>query len=241
MIIAIGDSITFGSVGYSYLKYMPIKVINKGINGDCVLGLYRRLKKLLNDSHYSSAETFIIEIGINDVFLQELGNVSPYWRMCYFLRPKIFGYHYCIDDTEFQEVYEKVICLLKDYHKKIILVGLPKTEFKNKELKNLNIIINQRNKLIKDIAGKYDVKFIDTYSLMEKLAVIKKGNGYAWGKLNLMRCVDSFLFLLLPPLKDLFSKMRNLNLTVDGIHFNSRTAKELAAIINKELKNFGCC
>lgn len=46
-IICIGDSLTYGRVGYSYIPFLktPEKVINKGINGDTTLCALKCLKK----------------------------------------------------------------------------------------------------------------------------------------------------------------------------------------------------
>jgi len=62
MMIGVGDSLTYGSVGYSYIKYISMKVVNKGINGNPIIGLYRQLEKLLNNPKYFQADTFIVGI-----------------------------------------------------------------------------------------------------------------------------------------------------------------------------------
>lgn len=236
MIVAVGDSLTRGTVGHSYVKYMNTKTLNKGMNGDCVFGAYRRIKNFLKNSKYSEVKTFIIEIGTNDIFLDELKNVSLFWKIGNTLRPKLFGYHYCVNDDEFIEVYEKIICLLKENNKQIIIVGLPKTEFKNIGLNNLNMKLLTRNRLIEKLAKKYNIRFVDTYKLIDTAMVDGQSGGYAWGKFNFMRCVDGFLFFICPALNDIFSKIRKLNFTVDGIHFNSKTAKMLANEIEKGLE-----
>jgi len=78
-IICIGDSLTFGSVGYSYIKYLKpkIKAINAGVNGDTTLGAYKRLKKYLGNSRYADVRTYIVSIGTNDIFLPYLSTLSP--------------------------------------------------------------------------------------------------------------------------------------------------------------------
>lgn len=241
MIIALGDSITFGSVGVSYLCHTSHSLINKGVNGDCISGAYKRLKKILNTSKYEEADTFIIEIGTNDVFLHELGNVSLFWKIHRFLRPRLFGHHYFTEAGKFQHAYEKILILLKKHNKKAVLVGLPKTEFKNKELQPLDHILENRNKIIKQLAKKYHFGYIDTYHLLQTLPQTYENIGYYWGKSNFMRIIDGTILLLcawcFPSLNDLFSKARKLNHTMDGIHFNTPAAKILAKEIDQEINH----
>jgi len=49
-IIGLGDSLTFGNVGYSYLHFLEKQSYhysNQGKNGDTVRGLYSRLSPLV--------------------------------------------------------------------------------------------------------------------------------------------------------------------------------------------------
>ena len=50
-IVCLGDSLTFGNIGYSYIDFLNKqscdKYINKGKNGDTLIGLYNRLNKLI--------------------------------------------------------------------------------------------------------------------------------------------------------------------------------------------------
>lgn len=231
MIIGIGDSLTFGSIGYSYIDFLPNKVINKGINGNPILGCQQQLGKLLYKNKYRNADTFVVQIGTNDIFLPELKKVSLYWKICNTLRPFVFGYHYCFDSKEFEEVYSGILNMLNKENKKIILIGLPKTELANC---SVNRLLKQRNFLIQKLANQYNAKFIDLYNLMEQIEVAES-EGYKWGKSNIMRFIDGIVFLIFPPMKDVFSRIRGLNLTVDGLHFNSKTAKILAKAIEQEV------
>ena len=73
-IICIGDSLTFGNVGYSYIHFLNLnrnphyEYINKGKNGDIVRGCYDRLKKIVDKSQYNS-KIYVLGIGTNDIFL----------------------------------------------------------------------------------------------------------------------------------------------------------------------------
>jgi lysophospholipase L1-like esterase len=54
---------------------------------------------------------------------------------------------------------------------------------------------------------------------------------YSWGATNFPRMLDGLIMTLLPFFKDWFSKARKLSLTVDGAHFNSKSAKLIAKAI----------
>lgn len=53
-LICIGDSLTFGNVGYSYIHFLNKKnhAVNKGKNGDTLRGAYGRLKKIIDKSRH---------------------------------------------------------------------------------------------------------------------------------------------------------------------------------------------
>lgn len=52
-----------------------------------------------------------------------------------------------------------------------------------------------------------------------------------WGWIGLARVSDVVQMLLFPQKKDKFSVKRHLDLTVDGCHFNSRSAKILGEAV----------
>lgn len=131
-IICIGDSLTFGNVGYSYIyfwgKKSHRKYINKGKNGDTVRGAYNRLKNLIDKSKYKS-EIYILGIGTNDIFLPYLRSVSWFWFLQMSLRCKIKK---CIeDDNIFYEEYDNVLNFLCEKNKKVIIFGIPFINLKN--------------------------------------------------------------------------------------------------------------
>jgi lysophospholipase L1-like esterase len=232
-VLCIGDSLTFGSVGYSYIKYLKpgLKAINKGINGETTLGAYKRLQKYIIDSRYLAIRTYIIFIGINDIFLPYLGTLSPMWKLQ--MRPRI-NFKKCISDNDvFAVSYEKILQLLDKHDKNAIVVGLPLLQL---EKIPFNKIL-ARNAVIKEMAEKYDRPYVDTYSLQKS---VLKGSPrlYSWGITNIPRILEEIAMLVFPFSKDMFSRMRHLELTVDGVHFNSLSAKIVAGEINKYLLTY---
>lgn len=230
MILCLGDSLTFGSIGYSYIKFLDkrYKVINKGSNGDTTKGAYKRLKRYINSPIYKSVDTYIVEIGTNDVLLPFLSTVSRMLK--YEMTSKITRKKCINDEYEFMKVYEKFIILLKKNNKNIILVGMPIIEMKSFP----NNIIRKRNYIINQLSKKYNIPFVDAYSIQRKIT--NHPVAYSWKNKQIIRYFEEIIMLLAPWTKELFSKYRRLDLTVDGVHFNKISAKSIASEINLQLK-----
>lgn len=90
-IVCFGDSLTYGSIGYSYCKYIdtPYRIINKGINGDTTYCVHERLKEYLRVRQEAdtsgvdimAADIYVIHVGINDILLPYLATLSPLWKV----------------------------------------------------------------------------------------------------------------------------------------------------------------
>lgn len=147
-VICIGDSLTNGAIGYTYRSFLNEKYItvNKGIDGDTTEGVLFRLKRCLENEEYDDISTYILFVGIND---------------CLFLNENKFL---------FENVYEKILKLLKRKNKRVVVIGLPYVEF----VYNTNELVVHRNKVIEELSGKYDFYYIDIYSKQE----ILKSEGY---------------------------------------------------------------
>jgi len=227
-VLCIGDSLTFGSVGYSYIKYLKpeLKAINAGINGETTLGAYKRIQRYIGSSRYSRIHTYIIFIGTNDIFMPYLSTLSPIWKLQ--MQSRIALKECAVNDNTFAASYENILQLLKINYKNAVLVGLPLIQIKDVPFDK----IQRRNDIIKKLAGKYGMPYIDIYSLQK--SVLKSPLGlYSWGTTIICRILDSIIMLLIPFSKNLFSKVRRLELTVDGIHFNSFSARMVATEISK--------
>ena len=82
-IVCFGDSLTFGSVGHSYIKYLDTdnKVINRGINGDTTACMHGRLKRYISKASNTDTNIYVVAIGTNDLLLPYLTKVSPLWKI----------------------------------------------------------------------------------------------------------------------------------------------------------------
>ena len=84
MVLYLGDSLTCGTVGQSYLKFMaPHSHKNKGLNGDTTYGSLRRLKTYRRRPWYKDVDTCVVEIGTNDILQPYMFRDSLIWSICY--------------------------------------------------------------------------------------------------------------------------------------------------------------
>ncbi|MDD4312103.1 MAG: SGNH/GDSL hydrolase family protein [Eubacteriales bacterium] len=227
-LMCIGDSLTFGSIGYSFIQYLKpeLKAINRGINGETTFGAYKRLQKYIENPRYSEIQTYIIFIGTNDILMPYLSTLSPFWKLQMQAR---IALKKCIeDDDAFAALYENMLQLLTKNHINAVLVGLPMIQMEGISLKK----IQARNDSIKKLAERYGMAYIDTYSL-QQWALKSPLRLYSWGTISILRILDAMIMFVFPFSKNLFSKARRLELTVDGVHFNSLSAKLIASEVNK--------
>lgn len=224
-ILCIGDSLTYGRVGYSYVDLLKTDrpVLNAGQNGDTLLHMTKRLHSILNSSKADTIDTCIVGIGTNDLLLPYLCGLSPLWKLqfsrrCHRMR--------CItDDQEFAFAYEQLLELPVRYHKRGICIGIPYLQLENFPHEKLRL----RNQTIRTLAARHGCGFVDLYGM--QLALCPSPSCFSWEHRNLGRMVDSGCMTVFPPFKAHLEHTRQLELTVDGVHFNRRSAKALAAAV----------
>lgn len=126
---------------------------------------------------------------------------------------------------EFKAYYEKVLELVVESSKKVVvvgpaLVGEMTDSASNNELKELNV-------LIESITRKYaNVRFLNLQSVF--LRYLSKLNCSNYIKTKVIRMMVEALFYKNPSKVDKQSKERGLHLTLDGIHLNSTGANMVA-------------
>lgn len=230
-VVCIGDSLTYGNVGYSYFyflyNYMGYDYINKGKNGDSLRGLFSRLKKIV-DNPNTDSDLYVIGIGTNDILLPYLRDSSPFWFLLMSSRCKIKR---CIEDDEtFYQEYNELLNFLHEKNKKVIIFGMPFINLENFPDEKLV----KRNKMIENLAEKYNYSFIDIYKL-QKEKIQPDNRVYTWKYRFLLRVFDSIIMTLVPISKNYFTKIRALTTTVDGVHFSYESARILAIEIAKNI------
>ncbi len=135
----------------------------------------------------------------------------------------------CIEnDDNFEREYDRLLHLCSEKNKRVIVFGMPFINLKNFPHEKTV----RRNAVIKRLAQKYNYSFIDIYDL-QKETLLPDKRTYTWKHGFAFRLIDAVIMTLLPFCKDGFAKARGLNASVDGVHFNSASAKILAAEIEK--------
>lgn len=152
--VALGDSLTSGVGVNNYTQSYPFLIIQKLSQEDKKYILSNRsypgarssdlLNNLLNASIKDQPDIITLLIGINDIH----GNVSF---------------------SEFKENYENILSrLVSETKSKIYLINLPFIGADNLILPPYNLYFDLQtknfNKIIKTLADKYQVKYIDLYS-----------------------------------------------------------------------------
>lgn len=230
-ILCLGDSLTFGSAGYSYINGLSndFKVINKGVNGDTTICAFGRLKSYINNKKYKDVDRYIISIGTNDILLPYLSSISISWKIQ--TNPSLYLKKCINDDNDFEIEYEKYLKLLKENNKEAILIGIPLLQLRHFSYDS----IKRRNLIIFNLANKYNFPFIDIFEI-QRLMCNDNFKEYSWKYKNINRIIDYIIMALFPFTKNIYSKGRKLEFTVDGVHFNKLSADLLAKEVKSRLK-----
>lgn len=226
MILYLGDSLTRGLVGHSYIKFMPGSPHrNRGWDGDTAHGALRRLKLYRRERWYGEVDICVVEIGTNDLLQPFLMSRGLVWRLVFGWRR---GYKRWADIPEYEHVLREILDILIKDGKRPILMGLPLMQIKDYPLGELR----ERDSVVRALAGEYGVPFADVQNA-ELRAVPSPRTDYDWGKIGVQRAVDIITMGLLPFTKDRCSRRRGLELTVDGVHFNSFSARIAAQTLRE--------
>ena len=145
-ILAMGDSLTLGEIGSSYLEYLDegYEAVNRGVNGDTTEGVSERLDRIIHYENTGRFDVLIFFAGINDLLF--------------------FSGSYT--DELFEEDYRRTALNAADYFKNIILVSLPyaKLPFLSENA------VMRRNEIIRKTAEECGCSYIDLYSIQKERA-----------------------------------------------------------------------
>lgn len=229
MILYLGDSLTRGIVGWSYIKFMPPGPHkNGGMDGDTAHGALRRLKIYRKTPWYPQIDVCVVGIGTNDLLQPYLMGRGLVWRLVYRWRR---AWKEWADAEEYERVIREILDLLIADGKKPVLMGLPLMQLKDYPLDRLS----ERNAILQSLAREYGVPFADVMAA-ELKAVPEPRTDYDWGRVGAARLLDILTMGLFPRTKDRFSKKRGLELTVDGVHFNARSGSAAAESVRRCLE-----
>ncbi len=233
MNLCFGDSITKGRPGVTYLKYVRNKdqFMNFGLGSDTLLGMTERIMHTLKKPEYRTADTFIIGIGANDVLLPYLKNYSKSWTKVT-AAIRLRGSVPCRDEKHFSSEYEKLLKMLKDKEKRVIVFGIPFFETSENDLDRK---ADRYNEIISDLCGKYAVAYIDIAAHQREIKEKQNNTGSCFFSKDSLRVLLLAFLTTTLPFSDLVSRKRGLAVTIDGVHMNPVSAKILASLIEEEL------
>lgn len=210
-IIFIGDSLTKGRPGLSYVEILQQQLpqytlINYGKNGDTVISLYQRLTKTQFDSDIDIA---FLWIGTNDV----LTYLAKPWSMI----PKIVLHQpWARTQQEFTKYYQKILNMLSSQIRHIVTVSLlfigeDLTNQWNKRLQELSDNIKTLSNTVSNI------HFLDIRKKIVARYPSSANSTYLPSSWVLL--FDNFLYKT-PQDINIKSQERNLHFTLDGVHLN---------------------
>lgn len=225
-IIFIGDSLTEGSIGVSFVdilkkNFLSHELINYGKNGDTVVSLFYRLKKLeLTEDN----DIAFLWIGTNDVFVN-ISQSFKFTKLCSF-QPWSKNYE------EFYSYYKKTLLFLEKKAKKIFTIS---PLFIGEDISNTwNKKLDQLSKIIFQISEEFpSVSHIDIREKFYNQLKKNKKNSKYLPKSFLGLVFDGLLYRN-PEKIDQTSDSRGLKFTIDGVHLNTAGA-ELCAKIFAEI------
>ncbi len=227
MIYCYGDSITKGTPGLSYTKYIKNKKIkNFGLGGDTLQGLIKRVYLTIDKR---PTDHYIIQIGTNDVLLRFLKNHSNSWRMTVNRLVKR-GRFLCDDAQHFYCLYKDFVEGLLNKEKQVTLITIPCLG-ENVD-SPLNQIVNQYNTKILTIARDHAVDLIDFNAWQKNILKSNPSVSAYFISRNPFHMVLDSLLTLCPVFSKYLSKKRGLLTTVDGCHLNKVGAEGLAKLLS---------
>ncbi len=219
-ILLIGDSITEGVNGYSYVRLLQVAFpdymfVNLGLGGDTLHGVSRRLFAEL--AHSSAYDAIVLAAGHNDLLIPYMQQASPTFR---FIARSLLrrGSIPTPDSTTFAHKLKAAMDRLRTVYKGPVIIttlsclGERLDNELNQQRQQLNAAIRQvahANELhLADVGEVFDAKLTG-----KETAVTALGNPYA------MITIDKYLSRTRAGVTRL-SRCRRTHLTIDGVHLN---------------------
>lgn len=226
-ILFIGDSITEGTTGKSFINLLREELENKnyilrnhGLGGDTLMGVKNRLEDLLMRGN--KFEIIVIEAGHNDIALPYFAKHDPAWQDGVEML-KEQGIIPLSNSDEFENKLDEILKFLEKNHEgQTIITTLSCLG------ENLKSVLNKQregfNEIIRKKASEYNIKLAEVAKAFDEELIDKQD-----------RVVDKDLWktFLNPPSSSLIGdESKTFFLTIDGVHIN----KEGAEIYAREIK-----
>jgi lysophospholipase L1-like esterase len=232
-ILFIGDSITRGDIGVSYVKmirtkYANAQIVNAGYNGDTLNIIAKRLFKILKKN--PAYDYIVLQAGYNDLLLPVLNAKGGLFRFGYERQIKR-GTAPLLSATDFENFYINIIEeILRVSSSKIVLTTIgPINEWQDDPLNRKRLKYNDS---IRRVAGYYKCLLADIAVACDNALAPASSDSYFLNSFWNVVFFDPFACMC-PKGADRLSKKRKLSLTIDGIHLNTRGAAIFSDTISK--------
>ncbi len=229
MIQCFGDSITKGTPGVSYLKYLDKgKYQNQGSGGETVEGLYSRLAHSIKHGKHKQ---YIIQIGTNDILLPYLEKSSPKWkkRLRKIDEMKKEGARPSKTELQFRKSYQAIVDLMKEHHKELLLINIPVIGEDLDQERNYKV--EKFNQIIETIAREEELPLVDFHTWQRQVLEEHQNKDHYFINEDPKQVVFDGFKSVMKEGRMRLSKERKLILTVDGVHLNDAGAKGLAELV----------
>ena len=229
----IGDSLTAGNLGIPYLRSVALppetRVVNRGRDGDTVVGIRDRLDPALRTD---GASVLVIQVGANDILLPEMEQRGGEWRS--FVKKMIAGGRVPTGNTdEFEAIYEELIATAGSWGiARVVGVTIPPlgenlyTE-RNRRREEFNTRIrratNRSDGVLADAAAEFETALGDLPARSDFF--FTRPQDFAMDLRRIRREKGA----------GILAEQRGLHLTMDGAHLNESGAGLMARTVSAAL------
>jgi lysophospholipase L1-like esterase len=224
-----GNSLTEGTYGESYVERVASaleqgetglrgEVVNAGRGGDTVKSLLARIDGPLDRTR---PDWVILSVGTNDVWLPWLSGHSLVWWLWLAYRRIRMGQKPTTDLDQFAAAYRALIDKARQFDARVM--ACTASPVGERLSSPLNRRVARLNGVIKHVAAECQVPVVDVWqAFVEELATLLRPSSYVAGEW-LFHWLDRRRLKTAAP--DELARRRRLQLTLDGMHLNSRGAE----------------
>jgi lysophospholipase L1-like esterase len=236
-ILFIGDSLTKGRLGVNFLKllrndFSSSHLKNSGVDGDTFSNISRRLFEELHKR--SDYDCVVLQGGYNDIILPYFSRKGRLFESARRHQLKK-GLVPLSDASSFEQQVRDTVRKLKTiYTGKIILVTLGCiNEYQPFELNARRLVYNS---IIRQIATEEGIALADVGHQFDiALSTLRQKDYFLESFWNVV--ITDRIVSCVKAGPDFLSKQRGLNLTIDGVHLNTKGARIFADCIAAAIKN----
>lgn len=235
-----GDSLTAGKIGASYLSLLESEeslsvynLINAGENGFTMAGLHRKLQAYLTKNE--TPEYLVLEAGANDLLLPHMQKAGPAWDP--FIRKlSRHGSIPASSSRDFKKQCSNILSTAMDCGSSIAFVCTIPCLGENLGSK-LNIQREEYNRILRDLCSDYSNDLftcicIDAALEMKPIIADSQSNWLFESPQDL----QNDALTIREKGEGILCNERGLLLTIDGAHLNQRGARLLSSIMQKALR-----